>query len=137
MKFEKSCGAVLYTMRNNHRNYVIVKGTTGQHWGIPKGHVEDGETEQETALREIFEETGTKAQLLDGFREQIEYDMPNGVRKTVVYFAALYENQELKSNPQEISSLMLVPIDKALEMVTHDAVREVFLKADDWLNNLE
>jgi 8-oxo-dGTP pyrophosphatase MutT (NUDIX family) len=59
---EKSCGAVLFT-GNKERNYVLVKSATNNSWGLPKGHVENNETEQETALREIMEETGVKANI--------------------------------------------------------------------------
>ena len=76
--YEKSCGAVLFK-EDEKRYYVLVKSTTNNNWGLPKGHVENNETEQETALREVMEETGINAEIIEGFREQIEYVMPNGI----------------------------------------------------------
>ena len=47
---ERSCGAVLYRLTDGAPQYVLVLGGD---WGFPKGHMEAGETELETALREL------------------------------------------------------------------------------------
>ena len=70
MTSEKSCGAAVFTKDNGIVNYVIVESNDGV-FGFPKGHTEAGESEHETALREIFEETGLKLKIIDGFREKI------------------------------------------------------------------
>ena len=57
MKYEKSCGAIVYTNINGKRLYLVEQMLDG-HWGVPKGHVEENEKEEETALREIKEEVG-------------------------------------------------------------------------------
>ena len=49
MKYEKSCGAVVFTKINNEIRYVLVQQSEGFH-GFPKGHMEDGETEEQTAV---------------------------------------------------------------------------------------
>ena len=58
MKSEKSCGAIVLSPDNTNRKVLLIKHENGGHWAFPKGHVEEGETEVETALREIKEETG-------------------------------------------------------------------------------
>ena len=86
MKYEKSCGAVVFTKENNEYKFLIVKQLQGFH-GFPKGHMEADETEEQTALREIFEEVGVKANLIDGFRvvdeqynsEQSRYSKANSL----------------------------------------------------------
>ena len=55
MLHEKSCGAVLFTTEKGIKKFLLVESN---YFGFPKGHVEENETEQETALREIKEETG-------------------------------------------------------------------------------
>jgi len=132
--FEKSCGAVLYTEKEK-RLYVLVKSTLNNHWGLPKGHVECDEAEHETALREITEETGVNAEIVKGFREQIEYIMPNGNNKQVVFFVAKYENQELRTNQIEINSIKTVTLDEALNMISHDDVKNVLLIADNFISS--
>jgi 8-oxo-dGTP pyrophosphatase MutT (NUDIX family) len=135
MNIEKSCGAVLFA-ENEKRRYVLVKSSANGDWGLPKGHVEKNETEKETALREILEETGVRAEIVEGFREQIEYVMPNGAKKQAAYFAAKYENQELQNDPEEISDIMIGTIEEALNTASHDNVKNVLIKADKWLDDI-
>ena len=65
---ERSCGAVVYTERDGQRRYVLVKGG---YVGLPKGHMEKGESERETAVREIREETCVSTQIVPGFRRVV------------------------------------------------------------------
>lgn len=58
MILEKSCGAVVYRHYGDTVEYLTVKSKAFGHWGFPKGHVEEGESEQESAKREVLEETG-------------------------------------------------------------------------------
>ena len=82
---DSSCGAVVYTEKENQRRYVLVKGG---YIGLPKGHMERGESERETAVRESWEEPCVKTQLSPGFRRVVTYHMPNGNDKRVAYFLA-------------------------------------------------
>lgn len=62
MNYEISCGGVVFTRKNGKLLYVIIRSLEG-YYGFPKGHMEGDETEEQTALREIFEETGLKLKL--------------------------------------------------------------------------
>lgn len=73
MSMEKSCGAVIYRKSNDNVEFLGVKSKGNGDWGFPKGHVEAGETEKETAKREILEETGLNISLIEGFRTKVEY----------------------------------------------------------------
>ena len=66
---EKSCGAIVYTKDNGSIQYVIIRSKEG-FYGFPKGHMEENETEEETALREVAEETGLTITLVPGFRTE-------------------------------------------------------------------
>ena len=133
---EKSCGAVLFTETQHKRHYVLVSTHGGKNCGLPKGHVEGNETEEETALREIAEETGVSAKILDGFREQIEYVMPNGIHKQVVYFIARFYHQEARSNEPDKATVLVLPIEDAAKAMSFDNARAVLLSADNWLSDL-
>ena len=63
MKMEKSCGAVVSRMTENGREILLIRHMNGGHWAFPKGHVEKDETEEQTARREILEETGLIAMI--------------------------------------------------------------------------
>lgn len=84
--FRKSCGVLPWRETAGEREYLIVFEQFSQCWSLPKGHMEAGETEAETALRELFEETGLTAQLDTSRSAAIEYSISPIVRKQVVFF---------------------------------------------------
>lgn len=81
----KSCGVLVYRDVDSVREYLLVLQSGGS-WSIPKGHMEPGETETETALRELFEETGLNAKLDAGKRAVTEYALSPVGRKQLVIF---------------------------------------------------
>jgi inorganic pyrophosphatase len=134
--YEKSAGAVVYTVLDNSVKYLLIKSQNGD-VGFPKGHIERGETEEAAALREIFEETSVKVELLRDFKETVSYTMPNGKSKTVVYFAAEFENQTPKHNDGfEYNEYMLLDYTEALKALTFDNMKEILTKVNIFLNNL-
>lgn len=84
--FRKSCGVLPYRISNGEREYLLVFEKFSQCWSLPKGHMEAGETEAETALRELFEETGLHAELDLGKSATIEYPISPIARKQVVFY---------------------------------------------------
>jgi len=133
MPKEKSCGAVLYTVIAGIRHYVLVINDNGGNCTIPKGHVEGNETEKETALREIFEETNINPEFVDGFRKQIT--IQNGI-KEIVFFIAKYENQNPKCDPNEHDEIMVLPFEEALAAITWEHTKEVLREAERFLAGL-
>ena len=121
-------------MVDGQRKYVVIRSNGGD-YGFPKGPMEAGETEKVTALREVKEEVGLSVTLLDGFRQEEWYDLPNkpGVRKQVVYFLGKYDGQELKRQKAEISQILLLPYGEALERLTFDQMKEMLRKAEAFL----
>lgn len=83
--FNKSCGVLPYREENSLREYLLVYENYSRCWSIPKGHMEMGETEAQTALRELFEETGLTAQLDTRHWASIEYPISPIARKQVVF----------------------------------------------------
>ena len=82
---ERSCGAVM--LRKNEERYeVLLVKHLASHWGFPKGHTDGDETEEETAIREVKEESGYDILLEPGFRETSSYLPKPGTHKTVTYF---------------------------------------------------
>lgn len=129
---EKVCGAVVYTKKENEIYYVIIKNESG-HIGFPKGHMEDGETELETARREIFEETSLTPNIDTNFREEYTYIF-NGKNKNAVYFIADFENTQIKTQESEIFDHWLVPYDKAYELLNFKEDRAILENAKRYLD---
>lgn len=118
MTEEKSCGALVYRTKQEGVEILLLKHRFGGHWSFPKGHVEHGETECETALREVKEETGLDIELLDGFRQSVEYYPKPSIKKEVVYFLGYAENDTIKRQEEEISEICWVKLDDAHKSVT-------------------
>ena len=81
----RSCGVIPYRLADGVREYLILLQTNNC-WSFPKGHMERGETEAETALRELREETGLAAELVPGARVLSEYPINRLTRKQTVLF---------------------------------------------------
>ena len=134
MKIEKSCGAVVYTRQDGQIKFALVQQMHG-FYGFPKGHVETGESEQETALREIYEEIGIKPTMVSGFRTEDEHPIPNkpGVIKQIVYFLAEYADQQIVFQQQELLSAPLVSYEEAMELFEFESSKRILKEAHDFL----
>ena len=126
MEKEKSCGAVIYTMKDNQIIFLLSKMGLG-HISLTKGHVEEGETEKETAEREILEETSLKPEIDTSFRKIITYSPKEGVMKDVVFFVAkLKEYKKPKDlHDDEVVGFIWADYPKAIKKLTFDSDKEV------------
>ena len=94
-----SSGAVLLN-RDDQKVYLVFKNSTGE-WLLPKGHMEKGETIEESAKREIFEETGYKAEVKDLLSVQVRQDiLEPSKNKIIFWFLALLIDREQAKNTQ-------------------------------------
>lgn len=84
--YEKSCGVLPYRMVSGQQEFLLVFETFSKCWSLPKGHVEAGETDVQTALRELHEETGLTAKLDASRSASIEYPISSFARKEVVFY---------------------------------------------------
>ncbi len=131
---EISCGAVVYTIINGTVKYAVISSFTGDR-GFPKGHMERGENEKQTALREIKEEIGVDAKLLNGFCEQTSFYLPRkkNVLKRVTYFLAYYENQKLIPQQAEIADVKLMNYQQAMSVLRHEDSKSLLYKANAYI----
>lgn len=84
--FEKSCGVLPYRVVDGRREFLLVLEAYSKCWSLPKGHMEAGESDVETALRELNEETGLTAVLDTSRSASISYPISSYARKEVVFF---------------------------------------------------
>ena len=132
----KSCGFVVYKKVENENFYLIIKSISGD-VGFPKGHVEDGESELETAIRELKEETGTEVEVIPGPRWQIEYPL-KGIPHTIkqsVYFLGRCTNDKIVCQESEILEASFLSYNDALSALTFEETKRILTEAEDFTKN--
>lgn len=134
--YEKSCGAVIYRDNDGKTEYLLIfnkKGNANGHWGFAKGHMEFGETEKETALREIGEETGVKVEILGSFKAHTRYSPKEGVIKDVIYFLAKHTENEVKMQQSEVGDYAWLDFDGAYKRVSNTGDKSILYKANEYV----
>lgn len=134
MKKEKSCGAVLYKKVNGVKYYLCLHMALG-HYSICKGHVEGNETELETALREIKEETSLEAKIDTSFREVITYSPYKDCIKDVVFFVGEIISGKEIPQEEEVSEINYLTYEEIISKLTYDSDKDVVKKANDYLSS--
>lgn len=109
--FRKSCGVIPFRHGAGEPEILLVYEEFSEAWSLPKGHMEAGESEEQTALRELLEETGLTGALHLHSRTTEEYMVGPLTKKQVVYFPAEVSG-EPRTRPGEISRLRWVPLSQ-------------------------
>ena len=99
------------------------------HWTFPKGHMKPDESEQQTAIREIKEETNLNITILEGFRQIISYIPEPDIEKEVVYFLGQPINDTIIRQEEEIKSIVWLEFKEAMRRLTYDSDRNTLEKA--------
>lgn len=134
---EHSCGLVLFRQLGEKRYYLLMHYKAG-HWDFAKGHVEEGENEEETALRELEEETRIRrVQVLPGFRYEYEYEFGGRAGRTthskrVTFMLARTDEQEVRIS-HEHRGARWVPYSRAIHMVTFENAKHMLRAAEEFL----
>jgi len=137
MPIEKSAGAVVFRRENKKIYYLLIQYGLG-HWDFPRGLIEKGESLQETARREIKEETGIRdLEFLPEFKETIKYFFQfkgKRILKFATYFLAKTESSEVKIS-WEHKDFKWLPYEQAIEQLTFKNSKEIFKKAHQFLES--
>ena len=132
---EKSCGAVVFIKKDDATKYLLLNYAAG-HWDFVKGNVELNESEKETVIRELREETSiTEAQFIDGFREAIAYFYRRQgltVHKEVVFFIMEAYTDKVELSFEHIGYAWL-DYQHTMEKLTFKNAKDVLQKARDFL----
>lgn len=132
---EKSCGAVIYINNQELTRYLLLN-YTGGHWDFVKGNVEHNETEKQTVIREMMEETGiTHAEFIGDFRESINYfyrRQGQNINKEVVFYIIESQTEEVTISFEHIGYTWLT-YQQALDKLTFKNAKDVLQKAHYFL----
>jgi bis(5'-nucleosidyl)-tetraphosphatase len=132
---ESSAGIVLFRQMDKHREYLILH-YQGGHFDLPKGHLEEGESPREAAIRELFEETGIKnITWIEGYNEKITYTyMKFGKLSTkeVTFFLARTTQKKVTISDEHQNHVWL-PYEQAVEKMTFENAKNLVRKAESYL----
>lgn len=131
--YERSCGAVVYRIINGEVRYLLIKNRRSTHWGFPKGHVERGETSEQTAAREVLEETGVHITLIPKFALKSEYTIQGKIEKSVIIYLAKTEDTQTVIQKEEIEDYVWLNYEKAMETVRFINDRNILRNAHDFI----
>ena len=124
LKKETSCGCIII----KDQKVLLIYEKNRNFWGFPKGHMEEGETEIETALREVKEEVGLDVFIKSQKRYTLHYTINNEIDKTTVLFLATAKEEEIKRQKSEIEKAKWCDFEEALNLLTFENWKKLFRK---------
>lgn len=134
---EKSCGAVIYKIVDGKPLYLLLRMQYG-HTSLCKGHQEENETNEETAIREIKEETNLDVILNTDFEKVITYKPnENSIKDVIFYLATLKDESQtpIDEHDDEVTSFEWCDYSDALLKITHQQDRDVLKKANKYIKS--
>lgn len=135
--YESSCGAVVFRKEDGEIKYLLIRNKRSAHWGFPKGHVEPGETKEETAIREVLEETGLNINVLPDFEKKSEYTIQGKIEKSVSIFLAETSEVDYKLQEEEIEECGWFSYENALKTLNYENDKLILNDAKKYLDTKE
>ena len=134
---ERSAGVILFNKAEDIQ-FLLLKYPSG-HWDFVKGNIEEGEEEEETVKRELFEETGINSlQIHQEFNEKVEYNYykkNRKVHKIVSYYLAETDQKEIKLSFEHLDSKWS-DYEDLMKLITFENSREILKKGNELIKNL-
>lgn len=134
MKQQTSAGGVVYRVVNGIPEVLISKHSGYHQWVLPKGLVEPGEKLEETAVREVKEEVGVTAKIIQSLGEPESYTyVMNGekIAKNVYYFLMEYVSGSEDLHDFEMEDVKWTSFEEAIELMGYEGAKKVLRKAQE------
>lgn len=142
MKNEFSSGGIVYKVGDDPLFLLIENSRMNRPgetwWGFPKGHLEEGESNETAAIREVEEETGIKAEIIEkiGNSKYVLTKNEEKIFKVVTIFLMKYLEGETKAQIEEVSDVIWLPYEEALKKLAYPGDKELLKKAKEVINQL-
>ncbi|MBI3981020.1 NUDIX domain-containing protein [Candidatus Microgenomates bacterium] len=136
---EFSAGGIVYKKKDSEVKWLVVQHSLHKRWIFPKGLIGDnvdGETKEQTALREVEEEGGIKARIaLDKPFTTTYFYIFKGTRifKTVYFYLMEYVSGDIKDHDFEVSEAKWLTEEEVLETLSFPADKKMFLEAKEFV----
>jgi bis(5'-nucleosidyl)-tetraphosphatase len=134
-----SAGIITFYQKQDEEQLYLLLHYPHGHWDLSKGKMESNETKEQTAIRELREETGLKAQIISGFETSYSYvyTEKDGIvsQKTVYFFVGKASIQEVVLS-HEHQDYAWLPYDQALQQLTFENTKKVLHEAEEFLQKL-
>ncbi len=130
--YESSCGAVVFRDDGRERRFLLIRNKRSAHWGFPKGHMERGESKEQTAMREVREETGIDIELLPDFSRSSEYTIQGRIEKNVVIFLGKAQQTTITRQEEEIDECGWFAFGDAMDTLNYDNDKRILTQAHEY-----
>lgn len=143
---EKSAGMIVFRQHPEQGIQYLLMYHQGEYWNFPKGHVEEGESELEAALRELAEETEiTKIKVIDDFREQTQFIFKEKhgskagelIRKDLVMYLAEVSPQTNPKISKEHNGFAWLTLPVARKYLKFKNLKEILNEAEERIKLLK
>lgn len=137
MKFEFSAGGIVYKKTDNQTLILLCQHSGHHGWVFPKGHIDKPETKEQTALREVVEETGITGEIIKAL-EPIQYwFVQEGIKikKTVYYFLMQYASGNILDHDDEMENVEWLPIEEVSNRLTYPSDKNIWATTKQLITN--
>lgn len=136
-----SSGGVVYRLKDGEIEVILISPTGSRTWGLPKGGLQEGETPEQAAKREVREETGVDGAIVTKI-DDIKYWFSSGrvktrFFKTVHFYLVRYLRGSTDQHDWEVQEARWVPIEEAEQMLTYENERRIMRKAASLIAKVE
>jgi 8-oxo-dGTP diphosphatase len=136
-KFERafSAGGVVFKKKDSQIGFLLINPKDTDRWQFPKGLIDKGENSQEAAIREVAEEGGVEARIIEKLDDIKLFYFWEGKRifKIVTYYLMEYLRDTGNGHDEEIEKVKFLSYEDALKKLTFKNDKDLLKKAKEKL----